>query len=160
MGRFPRVTHPSAAGTRRCPLDLHVLSLPPAFVLSQDQTLKFCKTLIWLIWSRMNRREHSHPDAKPPPPGHPNHPQGNNQDKPAAGNQSVPVDYILTKRDPPKSRSNVPDPQKDQPPKGPTGQDRNPAPERNIQQALCRPRFSFFNIQFSKNRRQSHDRRR
>jgi hypothetical protein len=39
-GTFPRVTNPSAADTRRCPLDLHVLSLPPAFVLSQDQTLK------------------------------------------------------------------------------------------------------------------------
>ncbi|CDX27383.1 hypothetical protein MPL3356_670001 [Mesorhizobium plurifarium] len=39
---------------------MHVLSLPPAFVLSQDQTLKFNKTLIWLYWSRMNRREHSH----------------------------------------------------------------------------------------------------
>ena len=37
---FPRVTHPSAANIRRCPLDLHVLGLPPAFVLSQDQTLK------------------------------------------------------------------------------------------------------------------------
>ena len=39
-GTFPRVTHPSAADARRRPLDLHVLSLPPAFVLSQDQTLK------------------------------------------------------------------------------------------------------------------------
>ncbi|CAH2406231.1 conserved hypothetical protein [Mesorhizobium ventifaucium] len=27
---------------------MHVLSLPPAFVLSQDQTLKLSKTLIWL----------------------------------------------------------------------------------------------------------------
>jgi hypothetical protein len=26
-----------------------VLSLPPAFVLSQDQTLKLNKTLIWLF---------------------------------------------------------------------------------------------------------------
>ena len=39
---------------------MHVLSLPPAFVLSQDQTLMLNKTLIWLYWSRMNRREHSH----------------------------------------------------------------------------------------------------
>ncbi len=39
-GTFPRVTNPSAADARRHPLDLHVLSLPPAFVLSQDQTLK------------------------------------------------------------------------------------------------------------------------
>ena len=42
-----RVTHPSAAGIssvqalRISPLDLHVLSTPPAFVLSQDQTLMF-----------------------------------------------------------------------------------------------------------------------
>ncbi len=38
-GRFPRVTHPFAARSKRSALDLHVLSLPPAFVLSQDQTL-------------------------------------------------------------------------------------------------------------------------
>ena len=41
---FPRVTHPSA--TLITPegafaFDLHVLGLPPAFVLSQDQTLIF-----------------------------------------------------------------------------------------------------------------------
>ena len=38
-----RVTHPSAARTSRrmSPLDLHVLGTPPAFVLSQDQTLMF-----------------------------------------------------------------------------------------------------------------------
>ena len=35
-GIFPRVTHPSATIS----FDLHVLSLPPAFVLSQNQTLK------------------------------------------------------------------------------------------------------------------------
>jgi hypothetical protein len=39
-GIFPRVTNPSAAPPRREALDLHVLGLPPAFVLSQDQTLK------------------------------------------------------------------------------------------------------------------------
>ena len=47
QGRFPRVTHPSA--TRRLekqvslsfPSDLHVLRLPPAFILSQDQTIQF-----------------------------------------------------------------------------------------------------------------------
>ena len=39
-GMFPRVTHPSATRSRRIPFDLHVLGLPPAFVLSQDQTLK------------------------------------------------------------------------------------------------------------------------
>ena len=38
---FPRVTHPSAAPHRSEALDLHVLSLPPTFVLSHDQTLKF-----------------------------------------------------------------------------------------------------------------------
>ncbi|MGP1914525.1 MAG: hypothetical protein ACTS42_01785 [Candidatus Hodgkinia cicadicola] len=43
-GRFLRVTHPDAAhsllnGDRT--LNLHVLGLPPAFVLSQDQALSF-----------------------------------------------------------------------------------------------------------------------
>ena len=44
LGRFPRVTHPSA--TRHLeqapmlPFDLHVLGIPPAFNLSQDQTLQ------------------------------------------------------------------------------------------------------------------------
>ena len=37
---YPRVTHPSAALFRRRSLDLHVLGTPPAFILSQDQTLK------------------------------------------------------------------------------------------------------------------------
>ena len=35
-----RVTHPFAGCPLRSPLDLHVLSTPPAFVLSQDQTLQ------------------------------------------------------------------------------------------------------------------------
>ena len=43
---FPRVTHPSAAPVLLRALDLHVLSLPPAFVLSQDQTLKLNEILI------------------------------------------------------------------------------------------------------------------
>ena len=43
---FPRVTHPSAADVLLRPLDLHVLSLPPAFALSQDQTLKLDEILI------------------------------------------------------------------------------------------------------------------
>ena len=41
---YSRVTHPCAAllGTEvPFALDLHVLGLPPAFVLSQDQTLQF-----------------------------------------------------------------------------------------------------------------------
>ena len=39
--RYLRVTHPSATDSRNCPCDLHVLSMPPAFALSQDQTLRF-----------------------------------------------------------------------------------------------------------------------
>ena len=43
QGRFPRVTHPFATkvtGASSGPsFDLHVLSMPPAFALSQDQTL-------------------------------------------------------------------------------------------------------------------------
>ncbi len=43
-GRFSRVTHPSAAVLTpegAFSLDLHVLSTPPAFILSQDQTLHY-----------------------------------------------------------------------------------------------------------------------
>ena len=35
----PRVPHPSATRSPKPPFDLHVLGTPPAFVLSQDQTL-------------------------------------------------------------------------------------------------------------------------
>jgi hypothetical protein len=42
-GRFPRVTHPCATPSRKRAFDLHVLGLPPAFVLSQDQTLTLKK---------------------------------------------------------------------------------------------------------------------
>ena len=41
---YPRITHPFAARLAGCPaasLDLHVLGAPPAFILSQDQTLRF-----------------------------------------------------------------------------------------------------------------------
>src|SRR5215210_1468882 len=41
QGTFLRAPHPSAAEGRSPPRDLHVLSMPPAFALSQDQTLKF-----------------------------------------------------------------------------------------------------------------------
>ena len=50
MAGCPRVTHPSATKAsmsppklpqRLPPFDLHVLSTPPAFILSQDQTLMF-----------------------------------------------------------------------------------------------------------------------
>jgi hypothetical protein len=48
QGRFPRVTHPSATRHQEqapmLPFDLHVLSIPPAFNLSQDQTLQFNTT--------------------------------------------------------------------------------------------------------------------
>ena len=45
MGKFPGITHPSAARQQSSkyfllPLDLHVLGLPPAFNLSHDQTLQ------------------------------------------------------------------------------------------------------------------------
>ena len=40
-GRFLRVTHPSATRVSLPPFDLHVLGMPPAFNLSQDQTLQF-----------------------------------------------------------------------------------------------------------------------
>lgn len=49
-GRFLRVPHPSAARRQQVlllvslPLDLHVLGVPPAFNLSQDQTLHFFET--------------------------------------------------------------------------------------------------------------------
>ena len=50
---FPRVTHPSAAPQvlllKPGALDLHVLSLPPAFALSQDQTLKLDENFSRLI---------------------------------------------------------------------------------------------------------------
>ena len=43
MGRFRSITHPFAARQHvllhLLPLDLHVLGTPPAFNLSQDQTL-------------------------------------------------------------------------------------------------------------------------
>jgi hypothetical protein len=42
---FPRVTHPSATPGLPRAFDLHVLSLPPAFALSQDQTLRLDENL-------------------------------------------------------------------------------------------------------------------
>ena len=47
-GRFLRITHPFAtlmAPEGAFSFNLHVLGLPPAFVLSQDQTLK----LTWVV---------------------------------------------------------------------------------------------------------------
>jgi hypothetical protein len=46
---FPRVTNPSAAPHRSEALDLHVLGLPPAFVLSQDQTLKLKSNCLLIL---------------------------------------------------------------------------------------------------------------
>ena len=61
-GRFPRVTHPFATkvtGASSGPsFDLHVLSMPPAFALSQDQTLKLnflLPTKTMLIRSRKTK---------------------------------------------------------------------------------------------------------
>ena len=48
LGIFLRVTHPSAtllAPEGAFAFDLHVLSIPPAFNLSQDQTLQFNRLL-------------------------------------------------------------------------------------------------------------------
>ena len=44
-----RVTHPFATHIRRYPFDLHVLGMPPAFILSQDQTLHLILTLFFLF---------------------------------------------------------------------------------------------------------------
>ena len=43
-----RVTHPFATKVLLLPFDLHVLGMPPAFVLSQNQTLKF----IFLLFNK------------------------------------------------------------------------------------------------------------
>jgi hypothetical protein len=51
MDMYSRVTHPSATichiqqAFNNRPFDLHVLSTPPAFVLSQDQTLQIFQVL-------------------------------------------------------------------------------------------------------------------
>ena len=50
-GMFPRVPQPCATGGRSLPCDLHALGTPPAFVLSQDQTLHCVE------WSRAEARE-------------------------------------------------------------------------------------------------------
>ena len=38
---YPCITHPCATKVLLLPFDLHVLGTPPAFVLSQNQTLQF-----------------------------------------------------------------------------------------------------------------------
>ena len=52
LGRFPRVTHPCAAPVLLRALDLHVLGMPPAFVLSQDQTLRLVQASLQALRSR------------------------------------------------------------------------------------------------------------
>ena len=53
-GRFLRVTHPSATQSlwkpQRASYDLHVLSIPPAFILSQDQTLREHKVFYYVTY--------------------------------------------------------------------------------------------------------------
>src|SRR3954462_11456780 len=70
-----RVTHPFAARVprRALPLDLHVLSTPPAFVLSQDQTLQQ-KTSEQTVPAK-NTRPHwqTKPGAPKETPRHHNH---------------------------------------------------------------------------------------
>ena len=53
-----RVTHPFAGDGLLRPLDLHVLSTPPAFVLSQDQTLQEKNSMLELfeLLSRCSRQ--------------------------------------------------------------------------------------------------------
>ena len=69
QGRFPRVTHPCAAPRRKRALDLHVLGAPPAFVLSQDQTLSFIPAPSW--HSKDQNQARSTPTGTPRPPQDP-----------------------------------------------------------------------------------------
>lgn len=45
-----RVTHPFATDIRKCPFDLHVLGMPPAFILSQDQTLHLIRLFFLFLF--------------------------------------------------------------------------------------------------------------
>ena len=56
-----RVPHPSATARLPQPCDLHVLSMPPAFALSQDQTLRF------IIAPYARHRWHTHSTHKTHP---------------------------------------------------------------------------------------------
>ena len=66
MGRFPRVTHPSAAHPEGCARLACVK--PAASVRSEPGSNSHVENLmVWLlIWSRLNRREHSHLDTDHP----------------------------------------------------------------------------------------------
>ena len=59
------LTHPQGAG----PFDLHVLSTPPAFVLSQDQTLQ----------KNQSPRQHHEPKGTHKPPRNQHHPDKQNK---------------------------------------------------------------------------------
>ena len=50
------VTHPSARAVLLQPFDLHALDMPPAFILSQDQTLSMYARCIQLIRARTLER--------------------------------------------------------------------------------------------------------
>ena len=59
---YLRVTHPFATHHLRDAFDLHVLGTPPAFILSQDQTLHkfmFC-LLIALFFTTLNILLYTH----------------------------------------------------------------------------------------------------
>src|SRR6266568_5119132 len=67
-GRFPRVTHPSATPGLLQAFDLHVLGMPPAFVLSQDQTLKLaCMTGPASSLSGLTQTNHADPSTTKTP---------------------------------------------------------------------------------------------
>src|SRR5690554_2793338 len=77
---YSRVTHPFATDPQEqapvSPFDLHVLSTPPAFVLSQDQTLRKCL----LAPQRPRSSGNRHHEAVRPPltkggPSEPDHPR-------------------------------------------------------------------------------------
>ncbi len=71
---FLRVPHPSATARLPRPCDLHVLSMPPAFALSQDQTLRFIHSTPQLppqdLASELNPELSKTPTS---PSGHPSH---------------------------------------------------------------------------------------
>ena len=69
LDTFLRVTHPSAAADRSRPRDLHVLSMPPAFALSQDQTLRFIHHQAKTQQLRTTPHSSQSPNNSQPSPG-------------------------------------------------------------------------------------------
>jgi len=89
--RYLRVTHPSATDNRSCPCDLHVLSMPPAFALSQDQTLRFiqpihAQVLKTQTYTSQTNRPQTHHQIRPKQP---RNPRGENT-------QVTPIQNILS----------------------------------------------------------------